>query len=262
VLRFKSLGSGSSGNATLVEASRGDITSRVLIDCGLSMAQLRGQLAPMDLDLEDIHALFVTHEHSDHVGHAKQFGLKTGRPIFASQGTQLAIQVHAWGLREEQIQCASDSEVIQIGQLQLSPFTVPHDAREPLQLSLSDGELKLGLVNDLGHVSSHVVRALQNCHALILECNHDEHMLRLSKYPSFLKARISGPLGHLSNKDSAQLLRSVLNCNLKTVVAAHLSEKNNTPELATKALYEVLDPQGPQLIVADPNEGTDWITVH
>jgi len=117
-------------------------------------------------------------------------------------------------------------------------------------------------VTDLGHVSSHVVRALQNCHALILECNHDEHMLRLSKYPSFLKARISGPLGHLSNKDSAQLLRSVLNGNLKTVVAAHLSEKNNTPELATKALYEVLDPQGPQLIVADPNEGTDWITVH
>ena len=261
MLRFKSLGSGSTGNATLVESSQGENTSRVLIDCGLSMTELRTQLSPMGLDLEDIQALFVTHEHADHVGHAKQFGLKTGRPIFTSQGTQLAIQVHSWGLREEQIQCASDSEVIHIGHLQLCPFTVPHDAREPLQLSLSDGEMKLGLVTDLGHVSSHVIRALQNCHALILECNHDEHMLRLSKYPSFLKARISGPLGHLSNKDSAQLLRAVMNTGLKTVVAAHLSEKNNTPELATNALLEVLEHQGSHLIVADPQKGTDWITV-
>ncbi len=262
MLRFKSLGSGSAGNATLIEATHGEHTSRVMIDCGLSMTELRSQLIPMGLDLEDIHALFVTHEHSDHVGQAKQFGLKTGRPIFASQGTQLAIQVHGWGLREEQIQSASDSEVIQIGALSLCPFTVPHDAREPLQLSLSDGQTKLGLVTDLGHVSSHVVNALQNCHALILECNHDEHMLRLSKYPSFLKARISGPLGHLSNKDSAKLLKAVLSENLKTVVAAHLSEKNNTPELATNALLEVIDAKGPQLIVAHPDTGTDWILVH
>jgi len=262
VLRFKSLGSGSSGNATLIEASQGGETTRVLIDCGLSMSELRQQLAPMDLDLEDVQALFVTHEHSDHVGQAKQFGLKTGRPIFASQGTHLAIQIHSWGLREEQIQCASDSALIQIGSLCLHPFTVPHDAREPLQLCLSDGEVKLGLVTDLGHVSSHVVRSLQNCHALILECNHDEQLLRLSKYPSFLKARISGPLGHLSNKDSAKLLQAVLNEKLKTVVAAHLSEKNNTPELATQALLDVIAPSGPQLIVADPESGTDWIAVH
>jgi len=271
VLRFKSLGSGSSGNATLIESTQSGQTSRVLVDCGLSMTELRQQLAPEGLDLEDIQALFVTHEHSDHVGQAKQFGLKTGRPIIASQGTQLAIQVHSWGLRQEQIQRASDSEVIQVGSLHLHPFTVPHDAREPLQLCLSDGEFKIGLVTDLGHVSSHVVRTLQNCHALILECNHDEQLLRLSKYPSFLKARISGPLGHLSNKDSAKLLQAVLNEKLQTVVAAHLSEKNNTPELATKALLEVIDqeePKGlntstkPQLIVADPELGTQWIQVH
>lgn len=271
MLRFKSLGSGSSGNATLVESTQSGQTSRVLIDCGLSMTELRQQLTPEGLDIEDIQALFVTHEHSDHVGQAKQFGLKTGRPIIASQGTQLAIQVHSWGLKQDQIQRASDSEVIQIGSLRLHPFTVPHDAREPLQLCLSDGEVKMGLVTDLGHVSSHVVRTLQNCHALILECNHDEQLLRLSKYPSFLKARISGPLGHLSNKDSAKLLQAVLNEKLKTVVAAHLSEKNNTPELATKALLEVIDAHEhvdhprlskPQLIVADPELGTQWINVH
>lgn len=274
MLRFKSLGSGSSGNATLVESTHSGVSTRVLVDCGLSMTELRLQLAPEGLDLEDIQALFVTHEHSDHVGQAKQFGLKTGRPIIASQGTQLAIQVHSWGLNQDQIQCASDGETIQIGSLSLHPFTVPHDAREPLQLCLSDGQCKLGLVTDLGHVSSHVVRTLQNCHALILECNHDEQLLRLSKYPSFLKARISGPLGHLSNKDSAKLLQAVLHEKLQTVVAAHLSEKNNTPELATKALVEVIDriessvhQEGtervkPQLIVADPQRGTPWIDVH
>ncbi len=258
MLRFKNLGSGSAGNATLVQAQSGNTTTQILIDCGLSMPELSARLALIDLGLTDLDALFITHEHTDHVGHARQFGLRTGKPIWCSQGTQLASQTQDWGLRPEQMCCARDGEVIEVGGLEITPFTVPHDAREPLQVCMSDGNVKLGLVTDLGHASAHVLQSLQGCHALILEANHDQDMLRLSKYPSFLKSRISGPLGHLSNQASAQLLQNVMHDQLKTVVAAHLSEKNNTPELVAQAFGSVLNCAAHDVIIAHQEHGTDW----
>ncbi len=261
MLRFKNLGSGSAGNATLVQAQSGQSTTQVLIDCGLSMAQLSARLELIDLELSDVDALFITHEHSDHVGHARQFGLRTGKPIWCSQGTQLASQTIDWGLNSDQLCCARDGETIEVGELQLTPFTVPHDAREPLQVCMSDGNVKLGLVTDLGHASAHVLQSLRQCQALILEANHDQDMLRLSKYPSFLKSRISGPLGHLSNQASAHLLQSVMHDQLKTVVAAHLSEKNNTPELVGLAFGAVLNCPAHEVIIAHQDHGTDWWVV-
>jgi len=261
VLRFKSLGSGSAGNATLVEAQSNGSASRVLIDCGLSISELSARLAELSLSLTDIDAMFVTHEHSDHVGNARQFALKSNRPVWMSQGTQLATQAMSWGLETSQIQTAKDHEIIEIGSLQITPFTVPHDAREPLQVTLTDGTFKLGLVTDLGHASAHVVQALQDCHALVLESNHDSDMLRMSKYPSFLKSRISGPLGHLSNIESANLLKNLLNPNLRHVVAAHLSERNNTPQLVIDALCPVLGWEPNELIIAHAEHGCPWVTL-
>ena len=168
MLRFKNLGSGSAGNATLIEATCGLQVSRLLVDCGLSVRELTRRLLVADLSIDDIDAVFITHEHADHIGHAKSFALRTGKPVWMSRGTALASQLFDWGLSDAQCQLASDNQPFELGCLEIKPFTVPHDAREPLQLRCSDGAHHLGILTDLGHGSAHVVQALQHCHALLL----------------------------------------------------------------------------------------------
>ena len=146
--------------------------------------------------------------------------------------------------------------------MQLHPFTVPHDAREPLQLRCTDGDVNLGVLTDLGHGSSHVVQALQQCHALLLECNHDPELLANSSYPGFLKKRIAGPQGHLSNEESAQLTRALVHPRLNLIVAAHLSERNNRPDLAQAQVALAAGCLPQDIEVADPELGTPWYQVH
>ena len=258
MLRFKNLGSGSAGNATLVEAQDGLQVTRLLIDCGLRVTELRRRLQAVDVALEDLDGLFVTHEHSDHIGHARRWAQETGRPVWMSEGTRLACEADNWNLPDTQLRVARDGVPIALGALQLHPFTVPHDAREPLQLRCSDGDRSLGILTDLGHASAHVVQALQGCHALLLEANHDPVMLSRSSYPAFLRKRIAGPLGHLSNDDAAALLQAVRHPALSCVVAAHLSERNNAPSLAQAALSTVLGCLPGDVPVADPDQGSAW----
>jgi phosphoribosyl 1,2-cyclic phosphodiesterase len=262
VLRFKNLGSGSAGNATLVEAQCGTQVSRVLIDCGLSLRELCKRLVSADLSLEDIDAVFITHEHADHVGHARSFAQKTGAAVWMSKGTALACNLAEWALPPDQFHIARDGNSIDLGALQLHPFTVPHDAREPLQLRCTDGGVHLGVLTDLGHGSSHVVQALQHCHALLLECNHDAELLAQSSYPAFLKKRIAGPQGHLSNEDSAALTKALVHPSLNLIVAAHLSERNNRPDLAQSLVALAAGCQPADIQVADPLMGTPWFEVH
>ena len=261
MLRFKNLGSGSAGNATVVEALCGTQVSRLLIDCGLSIKELSKRLAQADLNLEDLDAVFVTHEHADHIGHTQQLAKRTALPVWMSRGTALASGVLGWGLPNEQLQLVKDGQTLTLGSLQLHPFTVPHDAREPLQLRCSDGASSLGVLTDLGHGSDHVVEALQNCQALLLECNHDSEMLAQSAYPSFLKKRIAGPLGHLSNNESAHLASALQHKGLNLLVAAHLSERNNRPDMAQTVLAAALGCSASDIPVADPLNGTPWYTV-
>lgn len=262
MLRFKNLGSGSAGNATLVEARSGTLVSRLLIDCGLSVKELSRRLAMADLSLEDLDAVFITHEHADHIGHTQQLAKRFALQVWMSKGTALASGVLDWGLTSEQLQFVKDGQTLGLGSLQLQPFTVPHDAREPLQLRCSDGATSLGVVTDLGHGSDHVVRALRDCQALLLECNHDSELLAQSAYPSFLKKRIAGPLGHLSNNESAQLASALCHDGLNLLVAAHLSERNNRPELAQMVLSAAIGCSAEEIPVADPLLGTPWYTVH
>ena len=257
-LRFKNLGSGSSGNATLVEARDGSHVSRVLIDCGLRVSELNKRLSASDLTVDDLDAVFITHEHTDHWGHALSLCAQAKLPLWSSAGTCHAMAASGADLSHLEWHRARDGDVIELGALQLTPFTVPHDAREPLQLRCSDGDRQLGVVTDLGHASTHVVRALQHLHALLLETNHDLDLLQRSAYPPFLKKRVASDLGHLSNEQAAELLRQVHHPGLNRVVAAHLSERNNTPELARAALCPVLDCPPQELPVADPATGTAW----
>ncbi|MFN3305112.1 MAG: MBL fold metallo-hydrolase [Roseateles sp.] len=237
-MRFCSLGSGSGGNATLVEASQGITTTRVLIDAGFSERELSRRLARAGCTAADIDAVFVTHEHGDHVGCALSFAQRYGIPLITSRGTWRAIGRE--GFEARLLSCVRGGERLSLGDIELQPFTVPHDAQEPLQLCLSDGARRLGIVTDLGCAPASVSEALQHCHALLLECNHDEAMLRSGPYPPMLKRRILGTHGHLSNAAAAELLSRCRHTALGAVVAAHLSEKNNSPALVREALAPVL----------------------
>ena len=260
MLRFKSLGSGSSGNATLVEAtgSMGLSPVRLLIDCGLGLKQLNYRLGEAGLQAEDIDAVFITHEHGDHIGCARSLSLRCRIPVWMSHGTHAAIGAPDF---EGLLHTARDGEAIDLGGLQLTPFTVPHDAREPLQLSCTDGSAKLGVLTDLGHATAHVMAQLQNCDALLLECNHDAGMLAQSAYPAFLKRRVGGQHGHLSNAAAAEIARTVLHPGLKHLVAAHLSAHNNRPDLAQEALSQATGLAKNDILVAGALTGTPWLCV-
>ena len=258
MLRFRSLGSGSSGNATVVEATCGHQVTRLLIDCGLGLRKLGHRLQRAGLAASDLDAIFITHEHSDHIGCAQSLALRQRLPVWMSHGTHTAIGSPDFdGL----LRLAIDATAIDLGALQLMPFTVPHDAREPLQLTCTDGATRLGVLTDLGHATAHVMQHLAGCHALLIESNHDAAMLAASAYPSFLKKRVGGAWGHLENTRTADIVRGLNHPALRRVVAAHLSERNNQPELVRATLGGALGCAPTDIGVAHPQDGTDWESV-
>jgi len=256
MLRFKSLGSGSSGNATVVQARSETSIAHVLVDCGLGIRQLDKRLGEAGMLAEQIDAIFITHEHADHIGCARQVALRERIPVWMSHGTYAAIGEPDFdGL----LRIACDMQPIDLGALQLLPFTVPHDAREPLQLTCTDGAERVGILTDLGHATSHVLEQLAGCGALLLECNHDPDLLARSTYPPFLKRRVGGAWGHLANEAAAEIARAVQWNGLNLVVAAHLSEQNNRPELARRALALALGCGEADIQVADGPSGSGWL---
>lgn len=258
-MRFRSLGSGSGGNATVVEARSGTTVSRVLIDCGFSARELERRLARAGLALTDLNAVFVTHEHGDHVGCALTLVRRHRLPLWTSRGTWQAMGEPL--LDDGLLKLAADAVDIAIGDLRLTPFAVPHDAREPLQLRLTDGSHHLGVLTDLGSPTPQLLNRLQGCDALLLECNHDTELLANSSYPPMLRRRIAGPRGHLDNATAASILQACRHPGLRRLVAAHLSAQNNRPALAQAALACAWGSEPQDVGVADPALGTDWITI-
>ncbi len=254
-MRFCSLGSGSSGNATLVEARSDGTVTRVLVDCGFSLRELTTRLARLSLSPADITAVFVTHEHGDHVGCALTLARRHGCALWMSHGTWQALK-EPEGVT---VHFARDGDRIAIRDLQLTPFTVPHDANEPLQLRFTDGRASLGVLTDIGCATPHVLAHLQVCDALLLEFNHDRNLLARSAYPESLKRRIGGRLGHLANDISAEILQACLHPGLRHVVAAHLSAQNNHPRLARQTLAETTGANADEFVVADPALGFAWL---
>jgi phosphoribosyl 1,2-cyclic phosphodiesterase len=257
-MRFCSLGSGSGGNATVVETTVGARTSRALIDCGFSARELDTRLGRAGLRPDELDAVFVTHEHGDHVGCAVALARRHRLPLWMSRGTWRAIgEPDAAGL----LQFARDGELIDVGDLLLKPYTVAHDAQEPLQLRVSSGASHLGVLTDVGSITPHLLAHLQGCDALLLECNHDRDLLEQSRYPASLKARIGGRYGHLSNDTAAEILAACIHPGLRHLVAAHLSEQNNRPELARAALARVWGRAPEDIVVASPLQGFGWLNV-
>ncbi|WP_077036262.1 MBL fold metallo-hydrolase [Pelomonas sp. KK5] len=258
-MRFCSLGSGSGGNGTLIEASQGITQTRLLVDCGFSLREATRRLARAGCEPQEVDAIFITHEHGDHAGCALALSARHRIPLFTSRGTWRAIGREDFD--PSLLHLLRSGEEQAFGDLLLQPFAVPHDAEEPLQLRVGDGSRRLGLITDIGSLTAAVVAALQGCDALLLECNHDEELLRGSSYPASLKRRILGTHGHLSNTSAAELLAHCRHDRLRHVVAAHLSASNNTPALATAALAPILGCSAADIPVADQALGLDWLSL-
>jgi phosphoribosyl 1,2-cyclic phosphodiesterase len=254
VLRFCCLGSGSQGNAYVVEASDGQSSIRVLIDDGFSPRELQRRLVRAGVDIGSLGAILVTHEHGDHAGGVAAFATRRRLSVYATEGTAAAA---GFG-RLQALHTVRAGVELSIGPLRVLPIDVPHDASEPVQFVLSDRERRLAILTDLGHPAPAVIRMLSGLDALVLEFNHDLQMLRQGPYPSSLKARIESNVGHLSNAQSVQILESIDRTRLTRVVAAHLSRTNNRPHLAREALGCVGMPAHVECDVADQALGLDW----
>jgi len=257
-MRFCSLGSGSSGNATVVEAGTGPRPSRVLVDCGFPLRELDQRLGRVGLAATDLDAVFVTHEHGDHIGSALALGRRDGIPLWMSRGTWRAVGEPAL---PPFVRFARDGDTIVVGALELHPFTVAHDAEEPLQLRLRAAALQLGVLTDAGSITPHLLDNLRGSDALLLECNHDRDLLAASRYPTSLKARIGGRWGHLANDTAAQILAACLHDGLRHLVAAHLSRENNRPDLVRASLGAAWGAQRGEIVIADPDLGCGWIAL-
>lgn len=253
-MRIASLGSGSRGNGTLIE----DEDTCLLVDLGFSLKETIVRLRRLSKSPEDINTILVTHEHADHISGVDAFAANFGIATRMTSGT----------FRGSQYEKRSDCKVVsshhpfKIGTIEIEPIPVPHDAREPSQFIFTGGsKYRFGLLTDIGHITTHVRERYKNCDALFLECNYDAQMLADGPYPSGLKTRVGGSQGHLSNSQAAELLHLVKNDRLKYVVIGHISEKNNTPDLALEAAQKALSNWRGELIVADQKTGFPWLNM-
>ena len=230
----------------------------VLVDCGFFCIETEKRLARLSMEAGDLSAILVTHEHADHISGVARLSRRYQLPVWMTAGTEAVHkggEVAAW-------HCFNGHQAFNIGELRVEPFPVPHDAREPCQFVFSDGEKRLGLLTDVGSITSHIVQALLNLDAIILECNHDPDMLASGPYPPSLKQRVGGPFGHLSNQQAANLLARIDTDRLQHLVIGHLSEKNNHPELPRALLSEVLGCHAGNILVADQPDGLSWLSLN
>ncbi|MBA4142063.1 MAG: MBL fold metallo-hydrolase [Nitrosospira sp.] len=251
-MRFACLGSGSQGNGLVVEVAN----TRLLLDCGFTLKDTVFRLSRLGLEPGMIDGIVVTHEHDDHIGGVARFARKFGTKVWLTHGTLRCVE-KAFDLLPS-VNIIDGYQRFSIGGIEVEPYPVPHDAQEPAQFVFGDGAFRLGVLTDTGCSTPHIEAVLSHCHALVLECNHDSRLLASSDYPYSLKRRVGGRLGHLENAASAKLLASLDGSRLQHVIAAHLSQKNNTPLLAKTILSDVLNCGLDWIGVADQNDGFGW----
>lgn len=253
MLRFASLGSGSRGNAALVASG----STLLMIDCGFSLAETERRLARWEVAAEQIDAILVTHEHGDHIAGVGKLARRYGTTVFMTHGTH-----RAWkDARVPDVQFVNPHTSFTVGDIDVQPYPVPHDACEPCQFVLGNNGHKLGILSDAGTITPHICEQLDGCDALLLECNHDVDMLANGPYAQALKQRVGGPLGHLSNAQSAGLIGRLETAAMQHIAVTHISETNNTPELAQAALAGALGDNLERITLADQDNGLPWMEI-
>ena len=229
-MRMCSIASGSSGNCIYV----GSDNTHLLIDTGISKKKIDEGLAELGLTGEDISGILITHEHSDHIQGLGVFCRKYEVPVYATKGTLIGIQNYKSlgkmpeGLYRE----IRKNEAFEIGDLLVKPFEISHDANEPSGYRIEKEDKSVAVATDLGKFDDYTIENLKNLNGIVLEANHDVHMLEVGPYPYYLKQRVLGNHGHLSNELSGRLLCNILHDKLKFIMLGHLSKENNFPELA------------------------------
>ena len=253
-MRFAVLGSGSRGNATLIECGG----TRILLDCGFPLREIERRLAPLDAGPAEIAAIVVTHEHGDHIAGVERLAARYDIEVWTSPGTWKGAGCP--DIRRLRL-FSGHGRGFRIGDLSLRPIPVPHDAREPCQFVIDGGACRLGVLTDAGTVTPRVRDALQDCNALMLEANHDPQMLQTGPYPPSLRQRVGGPFGHLSNRQAAELLDAVHHSGLQHVLLSHISAQNTRPYLALTAVQAVDRDLSAWMLVAEQDQGTGWLAL-
>ena len=253
-MQFASLGSGSAGNSFLAKQNK----SLLMVDCGFAIQDIVFRLNRLNEVPENISGILLTHEHEDHVKGAFKLANKFKIPIWLSYGTYKMCEKHINKSYEIDLKIIDSHNTFEIEDFIILPFPVPHDAREPTQFILSDGKYKLGILTDTGSSTPHIEKVLQELDALIIEFNHDLNLLELSDYGDSLKKRIRGKLGHLDNQTAAEILGKLQFKKLKHLVAAHLSEKNNSEQLVKDVIVGKIGCESDWIKIATQVDGTPW----
>ncbi len=252
-MRLSALGSGSKGNSTLLSAA----DANVMIDCGFGIREAEKRLSNIGLSPQQLDAILVTHEHSDHIHGVESLAAKYDIPVYMSAGSYRGWK-HKSRVKPNIIRA---DEAFTIQALQVLPVSVPHDAREPVQFVFSCAGHKVGVLTDLGSLTPHILEAYKSCHTLLVEANHDLQMLREGPYPYSLKQRVAGNWGHLNNSQTADFISRVNECkSLKNLIVGHISEQNNQIELAAQALSSQMDVIE-NVIFASQDKPLDWINL-
>ncbi len=231
-------------------------STKILMDCGFGLKDTITRLARLGVTPEQLNGIVVTHEHGDHIGGVARLACKFDLPVWLTHGTLRGRQKAFSDI--SQIREIAPQHIFSIGDIEITPYPVPHDAAEPVQFVFSDGSSKLGVLTDTGCGTPHIEEMLSGCHALVLECNHDIGMLMDSAYPNSLKQRVSSRFGHLGNHEAAGILSRLEVGKLQHLIAAHLSQENNTPLLAAQALCEAIGCTQDWVSVATQDEGFGW----
>lgn len=253
MLRFASLGSGSKGNGTLVECGK----TRILIDCGFTLVETERRLQRLGCSADSLSAILVTHEHGDHAAGVGRLSRRYQIPVCLTVGTFKAISDANFA----QTQFINLKQNLVLGDLELTPFAVPHDAREPCQFIVSNGALRLGVLTDAGSYTDEMLEKLNGLQGLMLECNYETDLLMKGSYPYALKERVSGRYGHLANQQAVELLKQLSIDKLQYLVGMHLSEINNSPVHAYQALYKGVGGKSDGVKLATQQEGLEWHTL-
>ncbi len=238
MITFVSLISGSSGNCTYIS----DGKTNVLIDCGMSGSKLKESLRAIDVLPERIDALLITHEHIDHTKGAGVVSRRYNIPVYATEGTHTAMDIGS--IADENVKLVSEDVDFEIGGIGVKPFSIPHDAKQPVGYSFFINGEKYSLATDIGKMNDYIIDSVSGSKKILLESNHDIEMLRCGSYPYPLKRRILGDFGHLSNESAAKTALRLIQSGAEHIMLGHLSKENNRPEIAMLETYNLLTQSG------------------